>query len=240
MANLQQLAFVKQGSEAIFTAKPRCMKACFAIMGSFLQLSLLAQVPEKGLVSDPDGNIFIAIHAPISLTYDGIMLPLSSKTSTYVLKTDSNGDLIALCKADGSATIAGPLSFQNDTLYFAQAAFNCYGENEGEIVLTKLNSNLDYRSTVTFPLPVNARPLAVYYFNNHWGFVYASKSGDKLIYTLAGISHVYTNKWMKSITPYHVSGILGENNDMTVSGTFFNVLRYDGQQINSGGLMCFC
>lgn len=205
----------------------------------FVALLASAQVPQNGLVSDEEGNLFVAIHAPTKIIYDDFTLPVSAKKSTYVIKLDANGDLMAISQADGAATVAGPLIFQNDTLYFAQAAINSRGQNAGEIVLTKMNNELTYRSTVTYPLGGNARPMAVAYANNHWSFVYATMGKDKANYTLAGLMHVYADKWTKPLPAYHVSSMHNLGTEAMITGTFMNSFRFDGKESRSAGADMF-
>jgi hypothetical protein len=202
-------------------------------------VALTAQVPQNGFLSDAEGNSFLAIHAPTKLIYDGFALPLSVKKSTYVLKLDANGDFVAISQADGAATVAGPLIYQNDTLFFAQAAPNSRGQNAGEIVLTKMNTELTYASTVTYPLAGNARPMAVAYSNNHWSFVYATMSNQKANYTLAGVAHVYADKWTKPLPAYHVSNMQQVGDELMISGTFMNSFRFDGKEAKSTGADMF-
>lgn len=146
---------------------------------------------------------------------------------------------MAISQADGAATVAGPLIYQNDTLYFAQAAINSRGQNAGEIVLTKLNNELTYRSTVTYPLGGNARPMVVGYANNNWSFVYATMGKDKANYTLAGLSHVYSDKWTKPFPAYHVSGMYNLGDNYLLAGSYLNSFRFDGKEVKSSGADMF-
>jgi hypothetical protein len=239
LANLLQLDVAKQCVTFIFTAKPITVKTNLLLFCVFFAFLASAQVPQNGFLSDGEGNLFIAIHAPTKITYDDFTLPVSTKKSTYVIKLDANGDLLAISKADGAATVAGPLIFKNDTLFFAQAAINSRGQNAGEIVLTKMNSELSYRSTVTYPLGGNARPMAVAYANNHWSFVYATMGKEKATYTLAGLSHVYADKWMKPLPAYHVSGMFNLREQALLAGSFMNSFRFDGKEVKSAGADMF-
>lgn len=239
LANLLQLDVAYQYVTYIFTAKPITVKTNLLLFCVFFAFLASAQVPQNGFLSDAEGNSFLAIHAPTKLTYDGFALPLSVKKSTYVLKLDANGDLVAISQADGAATVAGPLIYQNDTLFFAQAAPNSRGQNAGEIVLTKMNTDLTYASTVTYPLAGNARPMAVAYADNHWSFVYATTSDQKANYTLAGVAHVYADKWTKPLPAYHVSGMQHSGDEIRIAGTFMNPFRFDGKEAKSAGADMF-
>jgi hypothetical protein len=211
--------------------------------------SLCAQVPAKGLVTDKEGNIYVALHAPGQLSFDGFPLPISKLRTNYLIKLDSNGDLIDITHVEGAADMAGPLQIKDDTLFFAQGHFyaNDGGDavNKGEIVLTKISTALDRIFTVTIPLPVFGRPLAVDYENNYWYVAYgflgqnSPREGNSPNLALAGIRHNYSDGWIKQLSARTISDLWLENEKLWCLGTYAYNLRWGNQKATTEGIDFF-
>ena len=67
-------------------------KTLFCSLLLFTFLNAFGQVSKNGLAIDEAGNIFIAIHAPNTLTFDGFGLPISKVKTNFILKLDADGN----------------------------------------------------------------------------------------------------------------------------------------------------
>ena len=201
-----------------------------------------AQVPANGMAADNLGNIYLGLHAPDNLTYDDLPLPTSRDASTYVLKLDSDGNLLAIKPIKGGAEIAGELIFSQDSVFFVQGHFYATASSKGksELVFTKLSSDLEYQSSVTQPLPLVARPTGVAYANNRWYSAYFEKSeGLPNRFVLVGLNHRYEHRWLKTIKANQLGSMWMNNDGLHVIGTFYYQFQLQAASLTSTGVDLF-
>jgi hypothetical protein len=225
------------------------MKNLLLPVACLVGIMLDAQVPANGVTADAQGNIFVAMHAPARLVYDGWALPISKLRSNYIMKLDSNGNLTAIKHVNGIAAKAGPLKIKGDTLLFAQGSFHLRKEGstgvKGEIVLTKMSTEMDKFLTVTIPMPVYGRPLAVAYEKNYWYVAYAflsqnsSRTKNKPYLALAGIRHNYSDGWIKQLSARNIHDLWLHDEKLWCLGTYAYTLRWGKQKRETEGIDFF-